>query len=289
MADKSYTRLNRAVLSVAGEDRRTFLQGLISNDINKAGPDRAIWAAFLTPQGKFLWDLFVVEAKDAFLVDVEAGRAEDFRKKLSLYKLRAKVTITVVEDLAVYAVLDGGAIGLTGEAGTACAFGDGVAYLDPRLPQLGARVVLASAEPLQAAGLTEAPLAVWDVLRLGLGVPDGSRDLVVDKALLLENGFDELGGVDFNKGCYMGQELTARTKYRGLVKKRLLPVVIQGDAPEAGTPIMSGDVEAGEMHSSNGPVGLAMIRLEHLKSPLSAGAAKLTVTVPDWVRLPEAE
>lgn len=289
MADKSYTRLNRAVLSVAGEDRRTFLQGLISNDINKAGPDRAIWAAFLTPQGKFLWDLFVVEAKDAFLVDVEAGRAEDFRKKLSLYKLRAKVTITVVEDLAVYAVLDGGAIGLTGEAGTACAFGDGVAYLDPRLPQLGARVVLASAEPLQAAGLTEAPLAVWDVLRLGLGVPDGSRDLVVDKALLLENGFDELGGVDFNKGCYMGQELTARTKYRGLVKKRLLPVVIQGDAPEAGTPIMSGDVEVGEMHSSNGPVGLAMIRLEHLKSPLSAGAAKLTVTVPDWVRLPEAE
>lgn len=289
MADKSYTRLNRAVLSVAGEDRRTFLQGLISNDINKAGPDRAIWAAFLTPQGKFLWDLFVVEAKDAFLVDVEAGRAEDFRKKLSLYKLRAKVTITVVEDLAVYAVLDGGAIGLTGEAGTACAFGDGVAYLDPRLPQLGARVVLASAEPLQAAGLTEAPLAVWDVLRLGLGVPDGSRDLVVDKALLLENGFDELGGVDFNKGCYMGQELTARTKYRGLVKKRLLPVVIQGDAPEAGTPIMAGDVEAGEMHSSNGPVGLAMIRLEHLKSPLSAGAAKLTVTVPDWVRLPEAE
>lgn len=289
MADKSYTRLNRAVLSVAGEDRRTFLQGLISNDINKAGPDRAIWAAFLTPQGKFLWDLFVVEAKDAFLVDVEAGRAEDFRKKLSLYKLRAKVTITVVEDLAVYAVLDGGAIGLTGEAGTACAFGDGVAYLDPRLPQLGARVVQASAEPLQAAGLTEAPLAVWDVLRLGLGVPDGSRDLVVDKALLLENGFDELGGVDFNKGCYMGQELTARTKYRGLVKKRLLPVVIQGDAPEAGTPIMAGDVEAGEMHSSNGPVGLAMIRLEHLKSPLSAGAAKLTVTVPDWVRLPEAE
>ncbi|MBC7905619.1 MAG: folate-binding protein YgfZ [Rhodospirillaceae bacterium] len=289
MADTRYTRLNRAVLSVAGEDRRTFLQGLISNDITKAGPDRAIFAAFLTPQGKFLWDLFIVESGDAFLVDLEAARIEDFRKKLSLYKLRAKVTISVVEDLAVYAVFAPQAIGLSGEPGAARPFGDGIAMVDPRLPQLGARVLLKSAHALQNAGLAEAPLAAWDVLRLGLGVPDGSRDLPVDKALLLENGFDELGGVDFNKGCYMGQELTARTKYRGLVRKRLLPVVIQGDAPEPGTPVMAGEVEAGEMRSSNGPVGLAMIRLEHVKSPLTAGAAKLTVTVPEWVRLPEAE
>ncbi|MBX9634537.1 MAG: folate-binding protein [Magnetospirillum sp.] len=289
MADKSYTRLNRAVLSVAGEDRRTFLQGLISNDIAKAGPDRAIWAAFLTPQGKFLWDLFIVESGDAFLIDVEAERAEDFRKKLSMYKLRAKVTITVMAEMAVYAALVPNALGLGGEAGTACAFGDGIAYVDPRLPQLGARVLLTSAEPLQAAGLNEAPLAVWDVLRLGLGVPDGSRDMPVDKALLLENGFDELGGVDFNKGCYMGQELTARTKYRGLVRKRLLPVVIQGDAPEPGTPILAGEAEAGEMRSSNGPVGLGMIRLEHLKSPLTCGGATLTVTIPDWARLPDVE
>lgn len=289
MADICYARLNRAVLSVAGEDRRTFLQGLISNDIAKAGPERAIFAAFLTPQGKFLWDLFIVESGDAFLIDVEAARIEDFRKKLSLYKLRAKITISVVADMAVYAVLAPQALGLSGEAGAALPFGDGIAMVDPRLPQLGARVLLTSPDPLQAAGLTEAPFVAWDVLRLGLGVPDGSRDLPVDKALLLENGFDELGGVDFNKGCYMGQELTARTKYRGLVRKRLLPVVIQGDAPEPGTPVMAGEVEAGEMRSSNGPVGLAMVRLDYLKSPLNSGGAALTVTVPDWVRLPEAE
>lgn len=289
MADKSYTRLDRAVLTVSGDDRRDFLQGLISNDIAKAGPDRALWAALLTPQGKFLWDLFVVELGDAFLIDVEAGRAEEFRKKLSMYKLRAKVAITLVETVSVYAVLDAGALGLPAEAGAARAVGEGVAYVDPRLPQLGARALLPSPEALAAAGLTEAPAAAWDVLRIGLGVPDGSRDLPVDKALLLENGFEELGGVDFQKGCYMGQELTARTKYRALVKKRLLPVVIQGAAPGAGTPIMAGEVEAGEMRSSSGPVGLAMIRLEHVKAALTAGEATLTVTVPDWVRLPEAE
>lgn len=288
MADKSFTRLNRAVLSVAGEDRRVFLQGLISNDITKAGPDRAIWAGFLTPQGKFLWDLFIVERGDAFLIDVEADRAEEFRKKLSMYKLRAKVAISVAEGLAVYAVLDGGALGLPAEAGSAMAFGDGVAAMDPRLTALGARVIMGSPEPLLAAGLVEAPLAVWDVLRIGLGVPDGSRDLPVDNALLLENGFDELGGVDFNKGCYMGQELTARTKYRGLVRKRLLPVVIQGEAPAPGTVIMAGEADAGKMRSSSGPVGLAMIRLEHLHAPLTADGATLTVTMPDWVRLPES-
>jgi len=284
MADKSYSRLNRAVLVVAGEDRRTFLQGLISNDIAKAGSERAIWAAFLTPQGKFLWDLFIVEHGDAFLIDVEADRADEFRKKLSLYKLRAKVTITPAPDLAVYAVLDAGALDLPGEAGAARAIGAGVAYVDPRLPALGARALLPNPDAL--AGLTEAPDA-WDALRLGLGVPDGSRDMPIDKALLLENGFDELGGVDFNKGCYMGQELTARTKYRGLVKKRLLPVGFDGAAPAPGTPIMAGEVEAGEMRSANGGKGVAIIRIEHLNAPLSAGGTALSVAVPDWVRLPE--
>lgn len=287
MSDKSFVRLDRAVLSVSGEDRRTFLQGLISNDINKAGPDRAIWAGFLTAQGKFLWDLFIVEKGDAFLIDVEAARAEEFRKKLSLYKLRAKVAIAPAEGLSVYAVLDPAALGLG--AGGAKALGEGMVYADPRLPALGARALLPSDEPLRAAGLGEAPLAAWDVLRIGLGVPDGSRDLPVEKALLLENGFEELGGVDFDKGCYMGQELTARTKYRGLVRKRLLPVVIQGEAPPNGAPILAGEAEAGEMRSSHGPVGLAMIRLEHIKAPLVAGGATLTVSVPDWMRLPEGE
>lgn len=284
----SFTRLDRAVISVSGEDRVSFLQGLVSNDVTKVDPGRAIWAAFLTPQGRFLYDLFIAAHGDTLLIDVEAARAEEFRKKLSIYKLRAKVSIEAT-DLSVFAVGNTAALGLEEQPGAACAFGDGVAYTDPRLVALGARAVLASPEPLMAAGLAESDLAAWDEVRIRAGIPDGSRDMVVDKALLLENGFEELGGVDFQKGCYMGQELTARTKYRGLVKKRLLPVTIDGPVPAPGTPLLAGEVEAGEMRSSCGQVGLALVRLEHLGATLTAGDAHLTVHVPDWVKLPEAE
>lgn len=283
-----FTRLDRAVLSVAGEDRATFLQGLISNDITKAGPDHAIWAAFLTPQGKFLWDLFIVEHDGAFLIDVEAARAEEFRKKLSMYKLRAKVAIALT-DLSVFAVMNAAVLDLGAAPGAARPFGDGIAYVDPRLAVLGARVVQASPDALVAAGLAETDMAAWDAVRLRAGVPDGSRDMVVDKALLLENGFNELGGVDFDKGCYMGQELTARTKYRGLIKKRLLPVTIEGPVPEPGTPLLVGEAEAGEMRSSWGNAGLALVRLDYLGQPLKAGAATLMASVPEWVKLPETE
>ena len=127
--------------------------------------------------------------------------------------------------------------------------------------------------------------ADYDRLRLSLGVPDGSRDLPVEKAILLENGFDELNAIDWNKGCYMGQELTARTRYRGLVRKRLMPVAIAGEAPAPGTPLMLGDKEAGEMRSALGDVGLAMVRLEALgQGALAAGAARLSPRKPDWAK-----
>ena len=274
MSAYQYTRLPRAVLAVAGDDRKSFLQGLISNDVGKVAADRTLWAAFLTPQGKFLWDLFLVEAGDAILVDVDADGAEAFRKKLSMYKLRSKVTITAT-DLSVFAVFGGdGPL----PAGVAA---------DCRLPPLGGRLYAATAP----AGLAEAPLAAWDALRFAHGVPDGARDLIAEKSILLENGFDELGGVDFAKGCYMGQELTARTKYRGLVRKRLLPVRFDGTAPEPGTPVLAGEAEAGEMRSGGGGAGLAMIRLEHLRAgtPLTCGGKALTCAVPAWVVLPAAE
>lgn len=285
--ESRFIRLDRAVISVSGDDRASFLQGLISNDTAKAGPAAALWAAFLTPQGKFLYDLFVVEKDGALLLDVEAARAEEFRKKLSLYKLRAKVAVTLTE-MAVYAA-PAAALGLDEVAGAAKPFGDGVAFVDPRRAEMGARVLLSGSDVLIAAGLAEGELAEWDARRLELGLPDGSRDMAVDKALLLENGFDELGGVDFNKGCYMGQELTARTKYRGLIKKRLLPVTIDGPAPAPGTPLTAGGAEAGEMRSSCGTQGLALVRLDHLHDVLEAGEARLKARVPDWVKLPEAE
>lgn len=300
MSDKVYTRLDqRAVIELGGEDRRAFLQGLVSNDMARVAPDRAVWTALLTPQGKFLFDLFVVERGEVFLLDVEAGRADELRKKLSMYKLRSKVRITPAEQVAVFAVMGDGAAGILGlgrEAGGAEEFAGGTVFVDPRHPDVGLRALLpADGGPrvLEANGFAAAGFDAWDMARLRLGLPDGSRDLTVDKAILLENGFEELNGVDFQKGCYMGQELTARTKYRGLVKKRLLPVEIDGPCPEPGSDIHFGDAEAGEMRSASGTLGLALIRLDQFRASggvgLTCGTTRLTVRKPAWAILPEGE
>lgn len=180
------------------------------------------------------------------------------------------------------------------EPGRARAFAGGLAYVDPRLAAAGARAIVpaeGAASALEAAGFAAAPRTDYDRLRLSLGLPDGSRDLLVEKSILLENGFAELNGVDWDKGCYMGQELTARTRYRGLVKKRLMPVRIQGPAPAPGTPLLLGDKDAGEMRSASGDLGLALIRLEALEeaaasgTALTAGAARVTPIKPDWLAL----
>ena len=304
MAESQFTRLvHRAVLEVGGEDRRTFLQGLISNDVAKvwakAGSGRAMWAALLTPQGKFLYDLFVAERGEVLLLDVEAARAEELRKKLVLYTLRAKVTLALAEGLAVHAAFGDGAasaLGLEDEAGTAGDFAGGLAFVDPRLAAAGVRLLLpadSAAAALAGAGLAPADFTAWDRARIRLGLPDGSRDLPVDKAILLENGFDELNGVDFTKGCYLGQELTSRTKHRGLVRKRLMPVTIDGPVPDPGTPVLLGEAEAGEMRSAAGDVGLALIRLEHFRQAVGAaftcGPARLIPWQPDWAVFPAGE
>jgi folate-binding protein YgfZ len=291
---------SRGVLRVAGEDRYAFLQGLVSNDVMRAQSDRAIWTAFLTPQGKYLHDFFIVTAGDAFLLDCEADRRQDLLRRLSLYKLRSKVSVNDANDEHAVAIIFGEraleALGLPAEPGVAMALGDGIVYVDPRLPGLGARAILhsaAAAQVLKESGIDPGDAADYESLRISLGVPDGSRDLKVEKAILLENGFDELHGIDWDKGCYMGQELTARTHYRGLVRKRLMPVIIEGPIPAPGTPVMLGDKEAGETASAtvsdNGAIGLAMIRIEHLDPTPSPGAfmagdAKLTPMKPDWAK-----
>ncbi|MGH8733362.1 MAG: YgfZ/GcvT domain-containing protein [Burkholderiales bacterium] len=281
------------MIAIGGPDRVEFLQGLISNDTTKVAPGRAIWAALLTPQGRFLNDMFVVDGgADTLLLETERERAAALAKKFSLYKLRSKVT---VEDRGGTLEV---AVGYGPDAATMLPIDSAIAFVDPRLPELGIRVIApagTAATLLQARGFSAAPLQSYDELRVRLGVPDGSRDLVVDKALLLENGFDELNGIDWQKGCYMGQELTARTRYRGLVRKRLLPVRIEGGAPAPGTPLMLGDQELGEMRSASadGTLGLAMVRLEALArgpSPVfSAATAKLSPDLPGWMRLPDLD
>ncbi|HZT19599.1 MAG TPA: folate-binding protein [Dongiaceae bacterium] len=279
---------DRALIALAGPDRRSFLQGIVSNDVEKATGQRAIYAAFLTPQGKYLHDIFIAALGERLLIDCEAGRRGDLLRRLSIYKLRAKVALAEENGLSVglHMGIDAlAALGLPAEPGRARAEGEGLVYVDPRLPALGARAILPAAGLPPETGTA----ADYDRLRISLGVPDGSRDLPVEKAILLENGFDELNAIDWDKGCYMGQELTARTRYRGLIRKRLLPVAIEGAAPAPGTPLMQGGKEAGEMRSAAGDLGLALVRLEALgNGPLTAAGARLTPRKPDWMRLPTA-
>jgi folate-binding protein YgfZ len=259
----------RAVISVAGEDRVSFLQGLVSNDVAEVAPGRAVWAAFLTPQGKWLADFFILTDGDRLLLDVEGAQAPMLVPRLSRYRLRAKVTLSVDPALRVYVAWDG-------KPDTAA-----IMAPDPRLPAAGWRLL--TADSLLATALE----VDWDRHRIALGLPDGSRDLEAEKSVLLEAGFDELAGVSWSKGCYMGQELTARTRYRGLVKRRLVPVAITGTPPAPGTPVLRDGKEVGTMRSAREQIGLAVLRLEALTaSPLSCGEARLSPMVPPWMRLP---
>ena len=286
---------DRALLRISGLDAKEFLQGLISNDTRRLAPNQALYAAFLTPQGKYLHDFFLAERDEIVFLDCEAARRADLKRRLTLHRLRSKVAVEEADPaLATYAVFGPGALaalGLRHEAGAAVPLGSGIAYADPRLAGAGGRAILAADEAagiFAARGIAAATGKAYDRWRLELGLPDGSRDIDVDKSVLLECGFEDLRGVDFAKGCYMGQEVTARTKYRGLVKRRLVPVAIDGPAPARGTPLMLGDVEAGEMRSSAGDVGLALIRLERLQEavsqgrPLTADGVRLTPRKPDW-------
>ncbi len=275
---------DRALISLSGADRQPFLQGLVSNDVAKASPERALYAAFLTAQGKYLHDIFIAALGDRLLIDCEAARRPDLLRRLSLYKLRSQVALAEENELAVGLYFGEGALsalGLPASTGRARGEPGGMVFVDPRLAALGARAYL----PAAALPAESGTAADYDRLRISLGVPDGSRDLPVEKAILLENGFDELNAIDWDKGCYMGQELTARTRYRGLVRKRLMPVSIEGPAPAFGAPLLLGDKEAGEMRSANGERGLALIRLEALgQGALTSGNARLTPAKPDWAK-----
>ncbi len=275
--------VDRGLIRLAGADARPFLQGLISNDLDLLRPNSALYAALLTPQGKYLFDFLLYDRGNHVLVDAERERLNDLIRRLTLYRLRSQVTIEDVSDaLTVLAVYDRKPIPTS-------VLDHPAALVDPRLPDLGLRVVLPHDEVdvfVAAHDLQRAERPDYDRLRISLGVPDGSRDLLVERSLLLESGFEELHGVSFTKGCFVGQELTARTKHRGLVKKRLLPVRVDGALPAPGTPVTRGGRDAGEMRSGTGNLALALLRLDQLAdgaAPLVAGEAVLTPAPPPWL------
>jgi folate-binding protein YgfZ len=258
----------RGVIMVTGADRVSFLNGLVSNEVAKAAPGQAVWAALLTPQGKYLADFFIFATAGALLLDVLATDIPLLLPKLRRFKLRAAVELADASaQYKTYAAWDGPAPQAT------------ITAPDPRLPAAGYRLLS------ETELATNATAEYYAAHRIALGLPDGPPDLEVDKTLLLEAGFDELFGVAWDKGCYMGQELTARTKYRGLVKRRLIPVALSAPTPP-GTPILAGETEVGTLRSSTPQLGLAMLRTDALTKPLTANGTPLTPHPPTWLRLP---
>ena len=268
---------DRAVIAVEGPDRVAFLQGLVSNDVSLAAAGRAVWAALLTAQGRWVADFFILHDPGSeggamrLLLDCEAAQAPLLLQRLSRYRLRSKVELSPTA-LQVHAAWDGEP---EPAAGTLTA-------PDPRLPEAGWRVLAATAHT------SEADASDWDRHRLLLGLPEGSRDCESEKTLLLEAGFDELGGISWTKGCYMGQELTARTRYRGLLKRRLVPVASDAALPPPGTVLRHAGVEVGAMRSSRDAYGIALLRLEHLHAAIEADGQALHARIPPWMRLPAA-
>ncbi len=267
--------VKRALIQIKGPDKVLFLQGLITNDVATLEQRKLIYAALLTPQGKFLFDLFIFQIEDVFLIDCERERTSELIKRLSMYKLRSKVEITDLSDTyKVFAVSNKQLMP------------NEIQIADPRLKELGYR--LYTKNPSIDLELSNN----YENHRISLGVPDGSRDIPIDKGVILEYGFDELQAIDWKKGCYMGQELTARTRYRGLVRKRLLPVKIEGESPPPFMPIFLGDTEVGEMRSSASECGLALLRLGFIRDSLpklTCGNSQLTPYIPNWVKLPAVE
>ncbi|NWH09298.1 MAG: folate-binding protein YgfZ [Alphaproteobacteria bacterium] len=258
---------SRAVVSVAGADAAGFLQGLITNDIAKAA-GAPLYAALLTPQGKYLFDFILAAHDDGFLIDCERARAEALIARLLAYRLRAKVAIALT-DWCVMAAWGETPQPQSGET----------AFPDPRHPALGFRLLA----PV-ALGTTTASESDYHRHRIGLGVPEGAMDFAPEETFLLEGNAEELHGVDFKKGCYVGQELTARMKHRGTARRRVLRVRAEAALPPFGTPLMQDGSEVGTMMSALDGAGLALVRIDRLalERPVLAGDVPAMVSAPDY-------
>jgi hypothetical protein len=303
---------NRGVLRVKGEDAVPFLNNILTNDITNASTTTAIFAALLSPQGKYLFDCFVLRINETELL-LDCNGPNEFAAKLNIFKLRAKVTITICDDLAVFAQLRNE----TGE------IADAYIFKDPRLEALGNRIIA-------TAGLeTNERVTEYESHRISLGIPDLSQDLIRDKDFALEGLMDELGGIDFQKGCYIGQEMTSRMKRRGTVKQKLCRIKIASAHPISreskwgarfaclsrflsknrftlfgkrfsqqiafDTPIVAGTSEIGRIRSNNGALGMALVRFDRWQLALTNGQellasdVKIIIDPPEWLHFGVSE
>lgn len=268
----STTHLNdRAVIRISGDDRRDFLQGLITQDIDRLSPDRAVFATLLTPQGKILFDFFIADTGESFLLDCNAGAAPALAKRLTLYKLRAKVSVEIDESLAVAASVEKPDID------------DGHVFADPRLPALGYRaIVSASAASGNASG--------YHQRRIALGVPEFGQDFGSEEMFLLDVNYDVLNAVSYKKGCFVGQEVTSRMKRKGEVRRRTLIAAFDDPAPDKGSAIIAGESTLGELMSGANGKALALVRLDRRNKAADEGASlecdgrSLCLHFPDYLQ-----
>jgi hypothetical protein len=278
---------DRGVVKVAGDDARKFLNGLITNDIATVDPAHAAFAALLTPQGKIIADFIVAEGASAdgggFFLDCPRALASMLAERLNFYKLRAKVIVEdLSETLGVMAIWNG-----TG------ADGFGLCYADPRLPELGMRCMLAPHLAAEGAGRLGAELldaSAYEAHRIALAIPRGGLDFVYGDAFPHETDMDQLGGVDFAKGCFVGQEVVSRMEHRGTARTRSIGVSYAGFAPEPGTPVNAGQKAVGRLGSTAHGRGVAMLRLDRVGDalaagePLTADGVEVHAVKPAWAR-----
>lgn len=269
---------DRTIICVTGDDRRVFLQGLITQDIDQVSEDNAGFSALLTPQGKILFDFMIAERDGAFLIDCDKDAAPALVKRLTLYKLRAKVAIDIDEALAV----------MTSQ--TPPAPSTGIAFPDPRLPALGWRNIAAKGD--------SAIDNDYDRRRISLGVPEfgpgPDKDFSGDDIFPLDVNYDALNGVSYAKGCFVGQEVASRMKRKGEVRKRTVIAEFDGQgaemAPEKGAAIIAGDFTLGQILSTADSIALALIRLDRWGKAKAAGAniecegQSLRLRVPDYLK-----
>jgi hypothetical protein len=278
---------DRGVVKVTGEDARNFLNGLVTSDLTDLAPGMGRFGALLTPQGKIIVDFLITEAPaghgGGFLIDVPRALAPALTDKLRFYKLRAKVAVENLSDgLGVLAAWDG-----------ELAMKPDLCFADPRSGALGFRIVVPEDLKAKVAGLIGADLvdsAAYEAHRIASGIPRGGLDFSYGDAFPHETNMDRLSGVDFDKGCYVGQEVVSRMQHRGTARTRTVKIILDDLAPEPGATIVAGDKQVGTMGSAAGQNGLALIRTDRVADALdaglslSAGGLGLKLAEPDVVR-----
>ncbi|MBR0814463.1 MULTISPECIES: CAF17-like 4Fe-4S cluster assembly/insertion protein YgfZ [Bradyrhizobium] len=280
---------DRGVVKVAGEDARNFLNGLVTTDVDRLKPGLGRFGALLTPQGKIIVDFLITEVPaghgGGFLIDCPKALADSLATKLKFYKLRAKVT---VENLS------GGLGVLAAWDGQPAAQPD-LAFADPRHEGLGVRILIPEDIKQKLSDLIGAEMVdatEYEAHRIALGVPRGGLDFMYSDAFPHETNMDRLAGVDFDKGCYVGQEVVSRMQHRGTARTRSVKVLLDGPSPEAGATILAGDKPVGTIGSTSGGKGIALVRIDRVADaldagqPLTAGGLALTLAEPDVVRIP---